>query len=105
MVLGERLGTVRVGKTRGPAAELRGCGWAQGRRSPLRVYLVESLPQGWSEDHEKALCEALEKDFGGEWVLLSGGQLQSRWDELSEGEKRRLRLREGFQELSSWTGP
>ena len=91
-----------VGKTRGPALELDGCGWAQGRRSDLHVLLVESLPEGWTDEHEDALSDKLSSDFGGDWVLVQGSRLMPRWSELTHGEKRLLRRREGFRELSEW---
>lgn len=96
------LSLAQVGKTRGPALTLQGCGWARGVRSDLHVYLVEELPEGWSDDHEKALAEHLNAQMGGHWVLVQGPRLMPRWSELTLGEKRLLRMREGFQELSTW---
>lgn len=96
------LATAAVGKTRGPALDLVGCGWARGKRSDLHVFLVEELPEGWTDDHEKALSERLADDFGGDWVLVQGSRLMPRWSELTHGEKRLLRRREGFLELSEW---
>jgi predicted exporter len=99
------LSKAKVGKTRGPALALQGCGWARGRRSNLHIYLVDALPEGWSEEHEQALVEQLNQDFGGQWVLLEGSRLIGRWDQLTAGEKRLLRQREGFEELASWSVP
>lgn len=96
------LSAAKVGKTRGPALSLTGCGWARGRRSDLHVYLVEELPEGWSDEHEAALSEKLNDEFGGHWVLVQGSRLMPRWSQLTTGEKRLLRQREGFHELVSW---
>ena len=97
------LSVAKVGKTRGPLLSLEGCGWARGTRTDLHVYLVEELPEGWSDDHEQALAEKLKDDFGGDWVLLEGSRLLARWDQLTPGEKRMLREREGFEELTAWS--
>ncbi|MBS2037511.1 hypothetical protein JST97_21155 [bacterium] len=96
------LAEAAVGKTRGPALELVGCGWARGKRSDLHVYLVEELPEGWTDDHEQALAEKLNDNFGGSWVLVQGSRLMPRWADLTHGEKRLLRRREGFRELEEW---
>ncbi|MBT9586450.1 hypothetical protein IV102_24110 [bacterium] len=92
-----------MGKTRGPALAVSGCGWARGRRSDLHVYLVEALPENWSDDHEAALADKLSQDFGGQWVLLDGSRLIGRWAQLTAAEKRLLRQREGFEELTTWS--
>jgi hypothetical protein len=95
----EDLASAAVGKTRGPALEVQACGWAEGTRSDLRVYLVEGFPADWSEDHEKALLEGLHKERGGDWVLLTTELLHPRWSQLTNTERRRLLLREGFESL------
>jgi hypothetical protein len=97
------LAEAAVGKTRGPALDLVGCGWARGKRTDLHVYLVEELPEGWTDDHEKALAEKLNDNFGGDWVLVQGSRLMPRWADLTHGEKRLLRRREGFRELAEWS--
>ncbi len=97
------LSAAKVGKTRGPALAVSGCGWARGRRSDLHVYLVEALPENWSDDHEAALADKLSQDFGGQWVLLDGSRLIGRWAQLTAAEKRLLRQREGFEELTTWS--
>ncbi len=96
------LTSAKVGTTRGPQLSLQGCGWAKGKRSDLHVYLVEDLPEGWSDEHEQALAEKLQEQFGGHWVLVQGYGLIPRWAQLTPGEKRLLRQREGFEELSNW---
>lgn len=97
--LSDDLASAAVGKTRGPALELTGLGWAESDRSDLRVYLVDELPEHWSEDHEKALVDGLNKERGGEWVLLTTELLHPRWSQLTNTERRRLLLREGFESL------
>ncbi len=99
------LTSAKVGKTRGPALPLHGCGWAKGKRSDLHVLLVEHLPDGWTDEHEESLAEKLADEFGGHWVLVQGSRLNPLWAELTTGEKRLLRKREGFAELSSWEPP
>lgn len=99
VVLDARLYQIQVGKTRGPRVELQGRGLGHGRRSSLKVLLVEELPENFGDDHEKALVESLQEQHGGEWVVMAGVGLHPRWEELTRGEQRRLMQREGFEEI------
>lgn len=78
---------------------MHACGWGEAPNSDLRVYLVESLPEEWTEAHEKALLSGLAKEKGGEWVLYTTELLHPRWSQLTARERRRLLLREGFEAL------
>jgi hypothetical protein len=99
VVLDEKLYQIQVGKSRGAKVELQGRGLGHGRRSNLKVLLVEELPESFGEDHEKALVEALQDHHSGDWVVMAGTGLHPRWEELTRGEQRRLMQREGFEEI------
>lgn len=95
---------VQVGKSRGKAQSLQVVAVGEGRRSDLRVLLVQELPEAWTDDHEAALLESLAEEFSGHWVTLVTGLLHPRWEQLTSGEQRRILAREGLEEPTVWLG-
>lgn len=96
------LAYLSVGRSRGTPVTLQPLAVGKGRSSPLRVLLVDELPESWTDEHEQALMSALSDEHGGEWVLLQSELLNPRWAQLTESERRRMLAREDFRPLHSW---